>query len=112
MAVMAWSFLFGGIAAMFVLKPWNYHVEVDFEVIGALAVTVIMGCVTAYLLYRYAIKTIGPAKASLFSSSELVSATILSVAWLGTLLTWIDIVGFAMILAVVFILTIGNVERE
>jgi len=31
---------------------------------------------------------------------------------LGTLLTWIDIVGFAMILAVVFILTIGNVERE
>jgi len=111
-AVMAWSFLFGGIAAMLVLKPWSYQVQVDFEVVGALAVTVIMGCVTAYLLYRYAIKTIGPAKASLFSSSELVSATILSVCWLGTSLKWIDIVGFAMILAVVFILTIGKQEEN
>jgi len=97
---------------MFVLKPWNYHVDLDFEVVGALGVTVIMGCVMAYLLYRYSIKTIGPAKASLFSSSELVSATILSVCWLGTPLTWIDLVGFAMILAVVFILTIGKQESE
>ncbi len=111
MAIMSWSFLFGGIAAMFVLRPWKYQVDVDFEVVGALAITVIMGCVTAYLLYRYAIKTIGPAKASLFSSSELVSATILSVVWLGTPLTWIDIVGFAMILAVVFILTMGKQEE-
>lgn len=111
-AVMAWAFSFGGIAAMLLMRPWEYQVAVDFTVAGAVLLTVIMGCISAYLLYRYAIKTIGPAKASLFSSSELVSATILSVAWLGTSLTWIDIVGFAMILAVVFILTIGNVERE
>ena len=96
---------------MFVLRPWNYQVDVDFEVVGALAITVIMGCVTAYLLYRYAIKTIGPAKASLFSSSELVSATILSVLWLGTPITLIDLIGFAMILAVVFILTMDKQEE-
>jgi len=104
-AIMAWSFLFGGIAAMFVLKPWNYQTQIDFTVISSLLLTVILGCVTAYLLYRYSIKTIGPSKASLFSSSELVSATILSVCWLGTPLIWIDFIGFAMILSVVFILT-------
>jgi len=110
--VMAWAFSFGGIAAMLVMRPWEYQVIVDFTVAGAVLLTVIMGCISAYLLYRYAIKTIGPAKASLFSSSELVSATILSVVWLGTPLKWIDIVGFAMILAVVFILTMGKQEEN
>jgi len=104
-AIMAWSFLFGGIVAMFVFKPWNYPLEIDFIVLGALLVTILLGCITAYLLYRYSIKTIGPSKASLFSSSELISATILSVCWLGTPLMWVDFVGFTMILFVVFILT-------
>ena len=105
-AIMAWSFLFGGIAAGVVLKPWEYDVKIDVMTIVALSITILMGCVTAYLLYRYAINTIGPSKASLFSSSELVSATVLSVLWLSTPLIWIDIVGFAMILAVVIILTV------
>lgn len=106
--VIAWAFIFGGIVLALLFKPWNYHVDIDFAVIISLFFIIIGGSVAAYLFYANAIKYIGPSKASLFSTSEPVAATLLSALWLHTTFMPIDLLGFVLILSVVFILSKSN----
>ena len=112
LTVMAWSFVFGGITLSCIWKPWEQQVSFDTQVWIALFFVIIVGSIAAYLFYRYAIQCIGPSKASLFSSIEPIAATILSVCWLGTDFVPIDFIGFAMIISIVFILTLGKQQVE
>ncbi len=112
-AVMAWSFLFGGAALLLLTRPWQYEVHWNGELLLAMFVIVAVGSVAAFWLYAVSVKLIGPARASLFSTSEPVSATVLSALFLGTSFMAVDLVGFAMILAIVFLLTLTKrTEQE
>ena len=110
MTIISWAFIFGGIVLSCLFKPWNYSVKIDIPVIISLFFIIIGGSVAAYLFYANAIKRIGPSKASIFSTSEPIAATTLSAVWLGTTFIPIDLVGFALILSVVFILSLGKQE--
>lgn len=110
--IIAWAFIFGGAVLAFFFKPWKYHVEIDLAVIISLFFIIIGGSVAAYLFYANAIKRIGPSKASLFSTSEPVAATTISALWLGTAFMPIDLVGFVLILSVVFILALGKADEQ
>ena len=112
LTVMAWSFVFGGITLSIICKPWKQTVHFDLSVLVSLFFVIIVGSIAAYLFYRYAIQCIGPSKASLFSSIEPIAATVLSVCWLGTTFMPIDLIGFAMIISIVFILTLGKQKTE
>lgn len=103
--VVGWALLFGGIVLSYVFKPWKYTVHFDTAVWVSLFFIIIGGSVAAYLFYASSVKWIGPTKASLFSCIEPVTATILSALWLNTGFMWIDLVGFALILSTVFILS-------
>lgn len=104
--VMAWSFLFGGAALSLLTKPWQYEVHWNGEMFLAMFVIVVLGSVAAFGLYAVAVKLVGPTGASLVATSEPVAATVLSVAFLGTSFTAVDLVGFAMILSIVFLLAL------
>lgn len=110
--VMAWSYLFGGAALALLVRPWQYEVHWNVELALVMFVIVVIGSVAAYGLYAVAVKHIGSSKASLFSTSEPVVATVLSVAFLGTRFAAVDLIGFAMILAVVFLLTLTKQRGE
>lgn len=103
--VVGWALLFGGIVLSLVFKPWQYTVHIDVAVIISLFFIIIGGSVAAYLFYANSVKLIGPTKASLFSCIEPVTATILSALWLKTSFMWIDLIGFALILSTIFILS-------
>lgn len=103
--VVGWALLFGGIVLSLIFKPWKYHVHIDLAVIISLFFIIIGGSVAAYLFYANSVKRIGPTKASLFSCIEPVTATILSALWLKTNFMWIDLIGFALILSTIFILS-------
>ena len=111
MTVMAWAFIFGGIVLTFLFRPWQYQVKIDLAVLISLFFIIIGGSVAAYLFYANSIRRIGPSKASLFSTSEPIAATLLSSLWLQTTFIPIDLVGFAMILSIVFILTLGREKK-
>lgn len=108
LTVMASSFFFGGLASVFILKPYEQTVQMDVTLLIILFLSIVLGSIAAYIFYRKSVLYIGPAKASLFSTSEALAATILSVLWLKTEFLFIDFVGFAMILSMVFILTISK----
>lgn len=103
--VVGWALLFGGIVLSCVFKPWKYAVHFDAAVWVSLFFIIIGGSVAAYLFYANSVKWIGPEKASLFSCIEPVTATILSALWLKTNFMWIDLIGFALIISTIFILS-------
>ncbi|MDO4473500.1 MAG: EamA family transporter [Eubacteriales bacterium] len=103
--VVGWALLFGGIVLSLIFKPWKYDIHIDPAVIISLFFIIIGGSVAAYLFYANSVKRIGPTKASLFSCIEPVTATILSALWLKTNFMWIDLIGFALILSTIFILS-------
>lgn len=93
--------VFWGVISGVFAVPVNYDLG---TVLAVLAISVI-GTAVAYTLYLQGIQEIGPVKASMLASVEPVSASVCSFLWLKTPFTGIDLVGFALIIATVFLLS-------
>lgn len=99
------AMLVGGVVMCVGTQAWTVPVSLDatgwLALLGGL---VLIGTVVGYTFYLQGVNMIGASKASLIASIETVSATLFAVVWLGTAFSWIDIVGFAFIMATVFLL--------
>lgn len=104
MLVTGWAMLLGGVGMGLAIRVWTIPVSLDLY--GWLAVSgmVVMGTLLAYTLYLQGVGDIGAVRASMLASVEPVSATVISALWLGTKFMWIDLAGFAAIIATVFLL--------
>ncbi len=105
--VLGWGMLIGGLCLMPVFRPWEIMPEISISLILALASIVVFGTVLAYSFYLEGIHLIGAPKASVISSIEPVSATVISALWLGTDFLATDFIGFAMILSTIFIISLN-----
>ena len=103
--VLGWGTLIGGIAMVPVFRPWENMPQISFPLVAALGGIIIFGTVLAYSFYLEGIHLIGATKASIISSIEPVAATVISAVWLGTDFTFTDIIGFAMIISTIFIIS-------
>lgn len=109
--VVAGALLIGGIVFSLVLQSWSSIPALDAPGLVVLFVgLVFFGTVVGFTLYFQAVKDVGAAKAGMLASIETVSATLFAVVWLGTSLTWIDIVGFVLIVSTVFVLSKHDCE--
>lgn len=99
------AMLIGAVPMVALLRPWRTAVPLPASGLLALLGIVLVGTVLAYTLFVYGVQGIGPARASLISCVEPVSATVFSAVWLGTAFHAVDLAGFALILATVFLLT-------
>ena len=97
--------IIGSIPMMAIVRPWHFEVHVDAGFLLAMVGIVVVGTVVAYTLFIYSLKGIGPARASLTSCLEPVSATVISALWLKTAFGGIDLLGFVFILFAIVILT-------
>lgn len=104
-AVTGLGMLVGGAAATLLAQPWAAQVSLDGGGAAALVAIVVLGTFAAFTLYLQGVADIGPVKASLLGAIEPVSATVFSWAWLGTQFPLIDCIGFALMIAMVFLVT-------
>ena len=95
-------FLSGIVTSIFV-QPWNNAPALDAGGIETLAVFVLIGSFAAYLLYMQGVKNIGSMRAGLIGTTEPVAATVTSAIMLGTAFSGTDIVGFILIIAMMFL---------
>lgn len=109
--VLGWGMLIGGIILTPIVRPWINHPAFTPSLILAMAGIVIFGTVIAYTLYLDSIKLIGAGKASVLSSVEPVSATVISAAWLGTGFGKADIIGMILIISTILIISLSDKER-
>ena len=102
--VMAVAMTMGGIVINLGARSWQFDVSLPARGWLLVAFIVVFGTVVTFALFLQGIRDAGPVRASILSVTEPVSAAILVFFWLGTQFTAADLLGFAAILATVFLL--------
>ena len=97
------AFLFSGLALALWYRPWEHMPALDGVAIVVLALCVVVGTFGAYALYLQGVKDAGSMRASLLGTIEPVTATIASIVWLATPFSLAEIVGFVLIIAMVYL---------
>ena len=105
MVVTGFGMLIGGIAATCIAVPQTSWPALDGAGVAALLAIVVLGTAVAFGLYMQGVADAGAVRAGMLGVSEPVSATLISWLWLGTAFSAADLVGFAMMIAMVLIIT-------
>lgn len=102
--IAGWGMLIGGIILVIVAHPSLSTFTYDLHSLLAYFTLVVLGTSVSFGLYLTGMKLIGPVDASLVASAEPMAAAVVAWAVLGTTFTAWDIVGFTLVMSVVFIL--------
>ena len=107
-SVIGWAMFIGGVVMSFVRPPWQPDGVWDVYTYAYVPVVVIFGTLLPFYLYLSAVQLIGGQKASLLTSAEPLSATLIAVLWLGVPFHTMDWLGAALIVATVFLLALDK----
>lgn len=111
LAVTGLGMLTGGIAAFAVwasgIVDGRAAVLPALDAVGwlMLGVITVVGTCVAFGLYLHGVSIVGSVKGSLLGAIEPVSATLCSAVWLGTAFSGADWMGLALMIAMVFLVT-------
>lgn len=103
--VTGWAMLLAGVALCALARPWEAPPALDEAGLLAFAAVAVVGTLCAYGLYLQGIADIGPLKAGLFGAAEPIAACVISVAWLRMSFSPATLLGFALIVAMGFIVS-------
>jgi drug/metabolite transporter (DMT)-like permease len=92
-----------GVVMSLFVQPWNNIPALDLKGIIFLIITVVVGTFCAYAFYFKGVSILGAYKAGLLGTIEPVTATVASVLWLGAAFSGAELIGFAMIIVMVFL---------
>ena len=102
-AINGWGMLIGAILNLGA-RSWTLHTDLPLQGWLAVAAIVLFGTVLSFTLFMQGIQDVGPVKSSMLAATEPVSATVFSAVWLGTAFSAVDLMGFAAIIATIFLL--------
>jgi len=94
----------GGVVLYIISGAWNAEITLDYRFFLAFVGIVVCGTILSYSLYLKGLTMIGPVRGSMIASVEPVAAAVFMVVWLGAPFHYMDFIGFACILATVFLL--------
>lgn len=97
------AFLFSGVILSVLYRPWEHMPQLDGLAIAVIAACVVVGTFGAYALYLQGVKDAGSMRASLLGTIEPVTATLATVLWLGTSFSGAELVGFGLVIAMVYL---------
>lgn len=104
MAVNGWAMLLVGLLTIPFVPDWGQAAAgFDPSCWVVFAALVVFGTFCSYLFYMQGVAEIGSLKTALLSTAEPISATILSVLWIGVVLTPTDLVGSALIIVMMLL---------
>lgn len=103
-AINGWGMLIGGAILNLGARSWTLHTDLPLQGWLAVAAIVLFGTVLSFTLFMQGIQDVGPVKSSMLAATEPVSATVFSAVWLGTAFSTVDLMGFAAIIATIFLL--------
>lgn len=112
LTVMGWGMTIGGIVLTAIMRPWKVSAVWDGETAAALSFIVLFGTIAAFYCYLTGVRLVGAANASLLACIEPIAATIVAAAWLKVRFTPIDLVGFALTITAVVIISVYQIKAE
>ena len=108
--VIGWGMLIGGIFLCVFIKPWHVIGVWDIYTVLATAAVILVGTILSFTTYMEGVRLIGASKASLFASVEPVTATFMTVVFMGAAFQFVDFIGLADILGAVLMLSLLKKE--
>lgn len=108
--VIGWGMLIGGIFLCVFIKPWHVIGMWDIYTVLAIAAVILVGTILSFTTYMEGVRLIGASKASLFASVEPVTATFMTVVFMGAAFQFVDFIGLAGILGAVLMLSLLKKE--
>lgn len=102
--VIGWGMLIGGLLFSFVCPPWQFTGVWTPISILLFAYIVVFGTILAFSCYLGSLKYIRPGEAGVLASVEPLAAIVLSIAFLATPFSLMDVLGTTCILSTIFIL--------
>lgn len=113
LSVIGWGLFIGGVGISLIRPPWHAEGVVwDGYTYANTVFVVLFGTLIPFYVYLKAVQLIGGQKASLLTSAEPLSATLLAVLWLGVSFQALDWLGALLIVSTVFLLSVGNVSSD
>lgn len=103
--VNGYGMIFGCIACTALMRPMDHATFLPPEGWLVFAGLVGIGTIAAYFLYIQGVKDAGPMRASLLACSEPVAGTFIGAVWTGSAVSVWDLIGLALICAMVFLVT-------
>jgi len=97
------AFLMSGLSLVPFARPWEHMPDFDLAGAALFSFCIVLGTFGSYALFLQGAKDAGPVRASLLGTIEPVTATVATVLWLKTSLSGADLLGFALILAMVIL---------
>ena len=110
--VVGFGMFFGGLILCAIVRPWNHMIPLDMEAIGAIFGVIVIGTAIAFSLYLKGVSIVGAFMGSLLGTVEPVTAIVVSFLFLGSKFQRIDLLGFAMILGTVLLLSLRTPHEE
>lgn len=101
--IVGWSMLIGGVAFSLFYRIWDHMPPFKWSTYGGVSFVVIFGTMFAYLFFLQSLTFIQPTTASVLGSFEPLSATFLSITFLGTHFGLFETTGAVLILGTVFV---------
>ncbi|GAA3186758.1 DMT family transporter [Lentilactobacillus kefiri] len=99
--IVGWSMLIGGVSFSIYYKIWDDMPAFSWTTYGSIGFVVIFGKMLAYLFYLQSLRFITPTTASVLGSFEPLSATFLSIVFLGVSFGLPETFGAVLILGTV-----------
>ena len=106
--ICGWAMVIGGIVLCIITRPWTLAANVDIEVILCMIILIIFGTIIPFSISLMAISVIGPVKSNLMSSIEPVVVAILGFFLFGLMFSIGELIGFALIIATIFVLAMNR----
>lgn len=97
------AFLLSGILIVLWYRPWEHMPTLDLVGVLMVAACIVIGTFGAYALYLQGVKDAGPMRASLLGTIEPIAATVATVFLLQTSISVPELIGFALIMGMVYL---------
>ncbi len=107
-AVVGFAMLVAGAVMVVFVRPWRFTIAWDMQLVLALGGVAILGTAVAYSLFLKGVSIIGPFLGSLLGTVEPITAVIISLVFLKEPFAWMDMIGFALILGTVCVLSLKS----
>lgn len=101
--VMGVAMLATGLCMAPMVPSWRACTAFDTSCWAVFIALVLLGTLTSYLCYMQGVKLLGSLKATMLATSEPISATLLSVLWMGVSFNPSDLAGFAAIVVMMLL---------
>ena len=96
--------LSGGIACVLLMRIWTISVSFSAQSVVMTIFVVLVGTALAFTAFLQGTAIVGPARGNMLGCVEPLTATLTTALFMHTAFAGMDLIGFAFILATVFIL--------